>query len=67
MLNKVPASSNVEQLRGQVEIAYKAPVIGALPLCEQIAELASSGIFVNRHPDHPVTTQLRAIAKRIMS
>ncbi|MFO1092447.1 MAG: MinD/ParA family protein [Planctomycetaceae bacterium] len=67
VLNKVPASSNPEQLRSQVEFAYKAPVIGALPLCEQIAELASSGIFVNRYPDHPVTAQLRAIADRIMS
>ena len=67
VLNKVPASSNPEQLRSQVEFAYKAPVIGALPLCEQIAELASSGIFINRYPDHPVTAQLRAIADRIMS
>jgi MinD-like ATPase involved in chromosome partitioning or flagellar assembly len=67
VLNKVPASINPEQLRSQVEFAYKAPVIGALPLCEQIAELASSGIFINRYPDHPVTAQLRAIAARIMS
>lgn len=66
VLNKVPSSVNAEQLRGQVEIAYGAPVIGALPLCEQIAELASSAIFINRHPDHPVTAQLRAIAARIM-
>jgi MinD-like ATPase involved in chromosome partitioning or flagellar assembly len=67
VLNKVPSTANVEQLRRQVEAAYGAPVIGALPLSEEIAELASAGIFVNRHPQHPVTKQLRGIADRLMS
>lgn len=67
MINKVPASANTEELCRYVAKVYGAPVIGALPLCEEIAELASSGIFVNRYPDHPVTKKLRAIADRIMS
>jgi MinD-like ATPase involved in chromosome partitioning or flagellar assembly len=66
-INKVPSSVNTEQLRQRVEAAYGAPVVGMLPLCEEIAELASSGIFVNRHPRHAVTAQLRSIADRIMS
>jgi MinD-like ATPase involved in chromosome partitioning or flagellar assembly len=67
VINKVPASANTEELCRHVAKVYGAPVIGALPLCEEIAELASSGIFVNRYPDHPVTKKLRAIADRIMS
>lgn len=66
-LNKVPSSANIDQLRRQVESAYGAPVIGALPLSEEIAELASAGIFVNRHPQHPVSKQLRGMADRLMS
>jgi MinD-like ATPase involved in chromosome partitioning or flagellar assembly len=66
VLNKVPSSANSEQLREQVEIAYRAPVIGVIPLSEQVAELASSSIFINRYPDHRVTAQLRSVADRIM-
>lgn len=66
VLNKVPASANPEALRRQVELAYGTEVIGAMPLCEEVASLASSGIFVNRYATHPVTAQLRAIAERIL-
>ena len=67
VLNKVPSSANTEELCRHVAAVYGAPVVGALPLCEEIAELASGGIFVNRYPDHPVTKKLRAIADRLMS
>jgi septum site-determining protein MinD len=66
VLNKVPSSANPEVLRQQVESAYGAEVVGTMPLCEEIAELASSGIFVNRYAGHPVANQLRGIAERIM-
>jgi len=66
VLNKVPSSANPETLREQVEAAYRAPVIGVIPLSEQVAELASSSIFINRFPDHRVTAQLRGIAERIL-
>jgi MinD-like ATPase involved in chromosome partitioning or flagellar assembly len=53
-------------LREQIETAYRAPVVGMLPLSSEMAELASSGIFVNGHPDHPLTRELVRIAEQVM-
>jgi MinD-like ATPase involved in chromosome partitioning or flagellar assembly len=66
ILNKIPAAMDRTLLREQVEAGYRAPVIGMLPLCNEMAELASSGIFVNGHPDHPLTRELVRIADQVM-
>jgi MinD-like ATPase involved in chromosome partitioning or flagellar assembly len=66
VLNKVPQTTDKELLREQVEGAYQAPVIGMLPLNSEMAELASSSIFVNRFPEHPFTREMRHIAARII-
>lgn len=65
-LNKIPSTMDLQLLRTQVEAAYKAPVIGMLPLNEEMAQLASSGIFVNRHPLHPFTREMRKMAAQLM-
>ena len=65
LLNKIPAAMDRSLLREQVEAAYRAPVVGMLPLCSEMAEVASSGIFVNRHPDHPLTRELKRVAERL--
>ncbi|HEY3963975.1 MAG TPA: MinD/ParA family protein [Planctomycetaceae bacterium] len=67
ILNKVPAGTDRALLREQVEAAFHAPVVGMLPLCAEMAELASSGIFVNRHPDHPLSCELARICDRVMN
>jgi MinD-like ATPase involved in chromosome partitioning or flagellar assembly len=67
VLNKVPSTMDRDLLRAQVESAYGAPVIGVLPLSEEVAQLASAGLFVNRHPEHPLTRELRRVAQRIMT
>jgi septum site-determining protein MinD len=66
ILNKIPAAMDRTLLREQVEAAYRAPIVGMLPLCNEMAELASSGIFVNGHPDHPLTRELVRIADQVM-
>ncbi len=66
ILNKIPAAMDRTLLREQVEAGYRAPVIGMLPLSNEMAELASSGIFVNGHPDHPLTRELIRIANQVM-
>jgi septum site-determining protein MinD len=66
MLNKVPDALDRSLLREQVEAGYGAPVIGMLPLNSEIAELASSSIFVNRFPQHPFARELKGVAARIM-
>jgi MinD-like ATPase involved in chromosome partitioning or flagellar assembly len=66
VINKIPPLMDLALLKLQVEEAYKAPVIGQLPLNAEIVELASSGIFVNRHPEHPFTREMRRVAERLM-
>lgn len=66
VLNKIPSSVDRDLLREQVEGTYKVPVLAMLPLCSEMAQLASSGLFSLRHPDHPLTRELHLIAERLM-
>jgi MinD-like ATPase involved in chromosome partitioning or flagellar assembly len=67
LINKVPPNMDVVQLRERVEQAYGAEVVAMLPMNYEIVRLASSGIFVNRFPDHPMTLALRQVAERVMA
>ena len=66
VLNKIPSSVDRDLLREQVEGAYKIPVLAMLPLSSEMAQLASSGLFSLRHPNHPLTRELNHIAERLM-
>jgi hypothetical protein len=37
-----------------------------LPHSPKVAEMASRGVFVLEHPDHPHTEQLRLLAARLL-
>src|SRR5262249_45238903 len=65
LINKIPSPMDRALLREQVEAAYRAPVVGMLPLSLEMAEVASSEIFVNRHPNHPLTRELTRVADRL--
>jgi MinD-like ATPase involved in chromosome partitioning or flagellar assembly len=67
IVNKIPQGMNREMLKGQIESAYRAPVVGMLPLNSEMAGLASSGLFALRFPDHPLTQELKAIAQRLLA
>ena len=67
IVNKVPFGMDHSLLKGQIETNYKASVIGMLPLNAEMAGLASSGLFALRHPDHPLTQELKSITRRMMS
>jgi MinD-like ATPase involved in chromosome partitioning or flagellar assembly len=67
LVNKVPPNMDTVQLRERVEKSYGAEVAALLPMNYEIVRLASSGIFVNRFPDHPMTLALKQVAKRLMS
>jgi MinD-like ATPase involved in chromosome partitioning or flagellar assembly len=62
VINKVPPGMDHDVLRSQVESAYQAPVLAMLPLNSEMAQLASSGLFVLRHPEHPFSRELKRIA-----
>lgn len=66
VVNKVPDGTNEGLLRAKVEDSYRAPVAALLPLSEDVAQLASGGIFSNRFPEHPVSKKLHRVAQRLM-
>jgi len=65
LLNKVPPGMDAAALRGQVEAMYNTEVTAILPLSTEMVRMASSNIFCNRYPDHPLTRELTGVAKRI--
>lgn len=67
IVNKVPAKTNREQLKTQIEIAYDVDVAGLLPLSSEMAELASSTLFVNRYPNHELTRTLNQVTDKIIA
>jgi MinD-like ATPase involved in chromosome partitioning or flagellar assembly len=65
VVNKTPQVFDPVEVKDRVEGAYRCEVIAVLPHSDEMMTLASSGIFSLRHPDHPLTAQLRTIAGRL--
>jgi hypothetical protein len=42
-------------------------VAAVLPHSDEMMTLASSGIFVVRYPDHPMTAMLRSVATQLVA
>lgn len=66
ILNKVPPGTDLAMLREQVQGMYKVEVAATLPLSTEMARMASSDLFTNRYPTHPLTLELQAIANRLV-
>jgi MinD-like ATPase involved in chromosome partitioning or flagellar assembly len=54
------------QIRQQAEQIYDVPVVGVLPLSEDMVDLGSRDIFSLRDPGHPWSKELRNIAQSIL-
>jgi septum site-determining protein MinD len=67
LINKVPPGMDVVALGEQVRSMYQADVAAILPLSNEMVRNASSDIFVNRYPTHPLTNELAAVAERIIN
>lgn len=65
VVNKVLPSLDAATVRRQMEQTYGAPVAGLLPLCEEMVRLGSGDLFCRRYPDHPLTLEVRAVARRL--
>jgi MinD-like ATPase involved in chromosome partitioning or flagellar assembly len=65
VVNMVLPTVDFDALRQEVEQAYDTPVAGLLPLSEDVARLASGGIFCLRSPDHPWTRTIQAVAAQL--
>lgn len=67
LVNKVPQSYDLDEVRQRVERTYNCPVAAVIPHSDELMALASAGIFCLRFPDHPVTQAYRQVAARLMT
>jgi len=67
ILNKVPPGADLDLLHEQVSSMYRTDVAALLPLSTEMVRLGSGDIFCNRFPEHPLTQQLKDLAKRIIA
>lgn len=67
IVNKTPSILDSDEVRRSVEEAYECDVAAVLPHSDELMFLSSGGIFVLKHPDHPVTALYRQIAARLIS
>lgn len=65
LVNKAPESLDHAQIARQAEAAYGCPVVAVLPHSDDLMLLASEGLFVLRHPDHPVSEIYRKVANSL--
>lgn len=67
LVNKVPSGLETRVLKEHLERSYRTEVAAVFPLNFEIVELASSGIFCLRHPQHHFSEQANLVATRIMN
>lgn len=67
LVNKVHASLDASAVQKRVQDTYGAPVGAVLPHADEMMSLGSNGIFVLRHPDHPITAGLRQVARTLVA
>jgi septum site-determining protein MinD len=67
LVNKSPAILEPEAIRVRVEEAYGVPVAGVFPHVDEMMNLASSGLFVLRYPNHPLSTLFHEAVAIIMA
>ena len=67
LVNKAPSTFDFASVRDRVAETYGADVVGVLPHSDELMALASEGVFVLRHPDHPLTGTLKRIAERVLA
>jgi MinD-like ATPase involved in chromosome partitioning or flagellar assembly len=66
IVNKAPTTLKPEEVKARVQQTYNCEVGAVLPHSDEMMVLASSGVFVLRYPDHPITTSLRHVANRLI-
>jgi MinD-like ATPase involved in chromosome partitioning or flagellar assembly len=58
--------TDLADLGEQVKSLFKTEVLGIMTLNNEMVRMASSDIFVNRHPQHPFTQELTRIAQQLI-
>ncbi|MCE9646671.1 MAG: MinD/ParA family protein [Chloroflexi bacterium] len=65
VVNKVPSTFDLDDVRTRVEQTYNAKVGAVFPHSDEMMSLASSGIFSIRYPDNVVTKALRSLVDQL--
>ena len=65
VVNKVPSTFDLEDVRTRVEQTYNATVGAVFPHSDEMMTLASSGIFSIRYPDNVVTKAMRGLVDQL--
>jgi MinD-like ATPase involved in chromosome partitioning or flagellar assembly len=67
IVNKVPTVFVPTEVQDKVQRTYNCKVAAVLPHCDEMMALASTGIFVLRYPDHPMTAIFKQVAAKLMT
>ena len=67
LVNKVPPDLERRALKGHLGRTFDMPVAAVFPLNFEVVQLASSGLFSLRFPEHALTRQIEAAADRILN
>ncbi len=67
LVNKIPSSFNLANLKHQVEENYSATVAGLFCENEEMLQLGSSGVFCLIHSEHPFTQEVQQVAQQLVS
>ncbi|RYU61408.1 MinD/ParA family protein [Methylolobus aquaticus] len=65
LVNKAITPADFPALRERIESTYDTPVLGILPLAQEMAVLGSSDLFCLTKPDHPISATLKSVATKI--
>jgi MinD-like ATPase involved in chromosome partitioning or flagellar assembly len=65
VVNKVPSTFDLDDVRTRVEQTYNATVGAVFPHSDEMMSLASSGIFSIRYPDNVVTKAMRSLVDQL--
>jgi len=66
VVNRVMQNSDPDIVRQQLEAKYEVPVVGVLPNCDEMMQLASSDLFSLQYPAHPLTEVYQQVASKVM-
>ena len=67
IVNKAPPQLDFGALAAKVGSAYDCEVAAIIPHSDELMTLASEGVFVLRHPGHPVSGLYEAVARSLMA
>jgi MinD-like ATPase involved in chromosome partitioning or flagellar assembly len=67
IVNKTPPAFDPVEVRARVEQTYNCEVAAVLPHSDEMMNLASTGIFALRYPDHPLTGLYRQVATQLVA